>query len=321
MKPFLSQILIFLIIGLIILNGIGIILDNYYGTLNNKYIEHKANWVFKKEGHKVDYAVVGSSRAFNIIDIITIDSTLNTNGINLGTAGSAYSQCYILLEKFLRKNHTDLVLLNLDYSNLTSSQSFSYPFADYAFIPQFEDDTIEMVFKEVVPFPKYLMWKYIKGTKYIEFNRKYPSYKNLIRCGAEELYEDFELTKGTVLVTGNQRGQTDSIEMLDDEEITFNSTDLKYLNKIIDLCRNKGIKIVAYAAPYSEDLYVKRGYQRINRKIAKLADDLEIKWLNMSLNNLSYQTEMFADASHLNINGARLFSVQLADSISAEFDR
>ena len=91
MKRFLKHISIFVGIGILLLNGIGYVLDQYYGKLNNQFVDHKANWIFKKNGENLDYAVLDASRAYNVIDINTIDLTAGLTGLNLGERGAGYA--------------------------------------------------------------------------------------------------------------------------------------------------------------------------------------------------------------------------------------
>ncbi|HAE31467.1 MAG TPA: hypothetical protein DCF89_10145 [Flavobacteriales bacterium] len=318
MKRFLQHISIFAGIGILLLNGIGYVLDQYYGKLNNQFVDHKANWIFKKNGENLDYAVLGASRAYNVIDINTIDLTAGLTGLNLGERGAGYAECYILLEHFLRKNSTKLLVLSLDYPSLKSVESYSYPFKEYAFLPQFEEDSIEFVFQDVLPPHKFWMYKFVKASKYMEFNSKYPFYDNLIHFGIEQEYQKIEQSKGSKLVNKNQR--VEGFNTQDMEEITgkvqFNKLDLRYLRKIIQLCKSNDIELLCYSAPLYKDLYFARGYENINNQIDSLAASWDFEWNDYSFIPLSQQEEYFADNSHLNQAGAKIFSKQLARTIS-----
>ena len=317
MKRFLLHIAIFSTIGLVLLNIIGYALDVHFGELNNKHVYHKANWVFKKKGEKIDYVVLGSSRAYNVIDINTIDLATSLNGLNLGESGAAYAEAYILLEHFLRENQTKLVVLCLDYPSLNSAESFSYPFKEYAFLPQFEEDSVEPVFADLLPAYKFWMYKFVKASKYIEFNTKYPIYDNLLAYGQEEKYELQEITKGSKLVNKNQRVEgfkTEGVEKVDGK-VKFNESDLKYLSKIVHLCRSKNIKLLGYSAPIFTELYEARGYENINNQIALLAKNLKLDWADYSAIGLSSKKNYFADYSHLNKEGAEIFSKILGKGI------
>ena len=266
----------------------------------------------------MDYAVLGASRAYNVIDINTIDQTTGLTGLNLGERGAGYAECFILLEHFLRDNSTKLLLLSLDYPSLNSTESYSYPFKEYAFLPQFEEDSVELVFKDVVPNHKFWMYKFIKASKYMEFNSKYPFYGTLINFGYVEEYQIIEQSKGTELINKNQRADGFNIQEI--EEITgkvqFNQLDLKYLNKIVHLCESNGVELICYSAPLHKDLYLALGYENINNQIGSLAKDWHLEWNDYSSIPLSQTKEYFADFSHLNEKGAKIFSKQLARTIS-----
>ena len=318
MKRFLKHITIFTVIGILLLNGIGYVLDQYYGKLNNQFVDHKANWIFKKSGEHLDYVVLGASRAYNVIDINTIDQTTGLTGLNLGERGAGYAECFILLEHFLRENSTKMLLLSLDYPSLNSTESYSYPFKEYAFLPQFEEDSVELVFRDVVPNYKFWMYKFIKASKYMEFNSKYPFYGTLINFGYVEEYQIMEQSKGTKLINRNQR--VDGFNTQKMEEITgkvqFDKLDLKYLKKIVQLCESNSIELLCYSAPLYKDLYLARGYENINAQIGLLTEDWHLEWNDYSFIHLSQTKENFADYSHLNEKGAKIFSKQLARTIS-----
>jgi hypothetical protein len=314
MKKFLLNILLFVIIGIIILFVIGRYLDFHYKKYNNKHIDHKANWVFKKSGENLDYAVLGSSLAFNIIDINTIDSIGNLEGINLGSGGAAFSQNYVMLEKYLRQNKIANLILALDKFSLSSRQSFSYPFSDYAFLPDMQDPIMEDAFKKETPISKFIFWKYIPATKYMEFNYKYPFYKNFV-LGKNENYSTMEKYRGSSLLKTNKSQLVLQPETKEYKTVASkwlpDTIDLYYLDKIISLCKEHEIRIFTYAAPCTKLLYESRHYAKINLKIQQLSIEKGIIWKDYMLTDLSNNQNMFVDVTHLNANGAKIFSQKL----------
>lgn len=231
MKYFFYKILFFLLLAYIINFPISMFFEN------NFYTKNKQSWVLNISNKKFDYATIGASRVFNMIDIKTLNLYSDKKGINLGTSGSNYAESLILLKEFLSKNSINTLLVNVDEFSLNSKISTNHPFHEHELLPLFYK--YKNIFKDYIPNWKMILWSAIPVSKYCEFN------------------DQFEI-KNINISNWKYWNENYGSEMLSSEHKDFkfntriNKTDpmdIFYLEEIIKLSHSKKIKIVLITTP------------------------------------------------------------------------
>jgi hypothetical protein len=303
MKKFLIKILLFFSIFYLINFIIAEYLDK---KIAQNYAE-KYNWVFSHENQKFDLAVLGSSRAYNLFDLVLFESLTNLRGINLGRGGSAYGDNYLVIDKFLRNNNKiDYLYIEVDPHSLNSGTAFSHPFSEYLFLPFLNEKNVRQVFKDNVPLHKYFLWVYFPFTKYMEFNNldhiknfyKYPKYSKVWdkQYGSNVLtdlsYKNFKKAiKHTHTVSENSA---------------------MHLRKIIELAQENKIEVILYTAPLyieSRDYHDAESTYEFTRNISK---EYHVEYFDYSFIEISNNRDYFRDFVHMNSDGVKLFTDILA---------
>jgi hypothetical protein len=299
MRLFLKSLAQFLFVFVILNYPVAYFIKNHYHT------ENKQNWVLSKNGLSFDYAVLGASRVFNMIDIKSLDSTYNKKGINIGTSGSCYAENYLILSEFTAKNTISTLVLNIDEFSFCSSKSFTYPFHEFEYLPQF--NKYDYIYADFMPKWKYYLWKIIPIAKYFEFNDQY----TLRNTHSSKM----DKTKGTeLLATTKKKGLPFKFNTRHEE---LDEIDKKYFLKIIDLCETKKIKIIFITTPI---------YGRI-------APSSSISFLNYiktneQLNKVPYYNynqlfdylnrDYFNDNTHTNTKGSIEYSINLGKKLKED---
>lgn len=124
-------------------------------------------------------------------------------------------------------------------------------------------------------------------------------------CSIEEVgmggYSDLRRNK---LEEGIEReGRTDS----DSKEARTDQRQIKYLEKIIGYCNENQLEIILFAPPSYPTEKVKQSNQRVVSFISTNYPNL--KFLNYELMQLP--DSCYGDIAHLNLQGAKLFSIEL----------
>ncbi|MCD4691546.1 MAG: hypothetical protein K8R79_01420 [Calditrichales bacterium] len=133
MKTFVKKTLLYLIIFTFILFVCGFYFEYQYGQSGYP----KAQWLVNLKDKQFDYAVIGSSRVMNMVDINTIDDITTKTGVNLGLGGADYRFNYLSLYLLIEKNNSiEKLFIQVDpfeiYNNITynvtmtDSYFFSY---------------------------------------------------------------------------------------------------------------------------------------------------------------------------------------------------
>lgn len=98
----------------------------------------------------------------------------------------------------------------------------------------------------------------------------------------------------------------------------------KYLNKIIKLCREEGIQLVVFAAPYGDSGLYDRyaGYQAVNNGLETYLGERDIPFLydqKTGASGVDFETD-FRDGSHLNSYGAEKFTRYIGEWLEKQYD-
>jgi hypothetical protein len=301
MKKFTIKVLLFLILILLVQMPISILIQKDYHT------KKKQEWALNIKNKEFDYAFLGSSRVLNLIDVNVIDSITNKVGVNLGISGVGYADNYILFQKFLENNKLNKLYLNLDPYSLSSNISFSYPFTNYAYLKYFSEENIKLVYKDMMPTWKYYLWELISISKFLEYNN--------FRVRYYSDFSSYDKNKGSILLTGS----------INSNKLTFNknqtkyfvdSLDLKYLKKIINLCKLNNIECILLTTP----IHVK-AFEKYNNleEMFLFIDTFVCKEKRKYISNERLfdcsEDKYFKDINHLNKSGAKLYSMNLAKFI------
>ena len=312
MKIFALKFVLFLVLVLVLLK----ILDQYYTTysVKHKNLCEKPYWIMNHSNQAIDLAFIGNSRVYNMIDVNLIEKITGKVGINLGLTGSNYAENYLILDQFFKSgNKVKNLVIQVDMNSLNSN-TFSYPFHSFFYMHLLNDTTVSNIFKDCTPQYRFLMWKYIPFIRYMEFNNRFVLYK-ILKGGFEcATSSEFDSTKGSVLFSSDTFKSENS-------KYTYrivNKMDVKYLQKIIALAKQKKTTVVLYTAPiYNKCFHYQLNYSEILTTAKNIADSNNIRFFdfNETSNPLCMDQNNFTDDVHMNTVGVRKFNPILLDSI------
>lgn len=312
MKQLFLRSFVFIFIAYFLSN----VLSWGYTTLFARYKQDqsKKNWTLIRKGDTLDYAAIGSSRVFHMVDVPLLNALTGKKGMNIGTSGSSYADNYALLIKYLERNTFNTLLLNVDELCFHSSTGYTYPFKDYEYMPYFFEDSINSVYKDNVAQWKYYLWTGIPLSRYIEFNEHY-ELGSMLWLNAKMPLCKFDTTAGTELLYNMKYKQflpKDTLPVVSDT-LHIEPLDALYFNKIVALCKSKGIKVVLITTPlYCKGIYAPANRLKFQAYIQQLALKQKLPYINFyevqGLQKLYY----FRDMTHTNIEGTRLYTRYLA---------
>jgi hypothetical protein len=280
--------------------------------------QSKKNWVLVRKGDALDYATIGSSRVFHMIDVPLLNTLTGKKGMNIGTSGSSYADNYALLVKYLERNTIQSLILNADELCFHSSTGYTYPFKDYEFMPYFFEDTIHAVYKDNVSQWKYYLWTSIPMSRYIEFNEHY-EIGSLVWMQARKPVCKFDTTAGTELLYNMKYKKflhTDTLPVVKDT-LPIERRDEIYFHKIITLCKSKGIKVILITTPlYCKGIYAMTNRLKFQTYLTQLAKKEQLPYINFYEATALQDTRYFRDMTHTNIAGTRIYTRYLAKELS-----
>lgn len=234
-----------------------------------------------------------------------INDSIWSNSINLSESGSTYFFSRIKLNTILEKNkNIDTLLLSFHFGSLDKENESNFTFNESylmerlpKFIPFFSINDIRFYLKksELV---KALLRVPIHYFKYLLngiFNNNYSL--NYMKIGAfsksdrEKLEQDIETRKKNSTITKKTN------QSIIEEEI---------LNDINNICLKNNVKLILINTPiYNADKYTDTSFYY------KFKVDYANKFNFVDMSNNSIPQNGFGDISHLNQNGASIFTKEL----------
>ena len=264
-----------------------------------------------------NYIVIGSSRAMNCLNTLRLDSLTKLRGYNLGYAGSSFSENYLTLHNFLNNNKTKSVLLCADlFGVINPNVAYGRGFNASLFLPLIKNDTVFNELYSLENKGKVISWRYLPFVKYAEFNNVYSIEKLFFRNYSYK--DEFFKSKGFMELEKLHSKDMNFLKENNIEDKYFiDLVSIDYLKKIISLCKEKKVKLIFFSPPiFSKKFNNIIGKEKLTNILVGLSKSNDIPFLNYNSCEISNDSSLMYDFSHLNKNGAIQFSTLIADSVT-----
>lgn len=252
-----------------------------------------------------DVVVMGSSRAWEHVNPLILDSVLDVNSYNLGIDGRSFDS-QILKYHLYRERNTkpQLIIQNVDIFSLIHRVGIK----KIQFFPYFWDKPIRDTFFPVEPFT---VWeKYLPMYRFLHVNARsdMPGLSVFLPDGTKTLTKGY---KGEELSwNGRALSAVDSIPFL------VNDTTARMFKDYLTEVKADGIKMVFVFSPlYIEATKKISGMKDVYAYFQKIASEYDIPILDYTYMGLCNDTTYFYNGMHLNKRGSDIFSDSLACDI------
>lgn len=277
------------------------------------YLRHSNIIVFKAWNEiydkKINAEIIysGPSRGQNHYNPVVIDSILGTNSYNLGMKGMMVNQQIMRYHAYLRQQNAlpQLFVMNIDYgtmdviSGYAKAQSYPYFYTDRQLMEDF--DAYE-----------HFSWqeKYIPGYRYLYKNSEL--WKSI---GKQILHpESSDLLKGHLPIYANWDGSV--FEKMDSLHYEQHPEAIRLFDDFMKELTESGVQVVlVYSPVYAEATKKMVNIEGMYMMYDTLASKYNIPILDYNYDSMCEDTLYFANASHMNILGADVFSRKLASDL------
>jgi hypothetical protein len=301
MRLFFKKTLIFLSFVFVAATGLQLALDfRVRGKMTNSEdnldITNRSN---------ADIVFLGNSRCLQHFDPHFFDTTFHLNSVNIGVTGhSEITLAMIRLKNYLSTNKSPrFVVLNFDPTvtsgSFTNDSSLfqKHLFARFAYMPSkknspFVDYFRFNSFEKLVPL--YAIFKYDRLKDYVNIGYTSP----YVKYGYDRKDEHWD----TIAHPAN-----DSIKNIyaTDSQMQAISLMLDSLNK---MCIANHAKLICIQTPLYKSLWDEAAFARTK----KMADGLNIPFIDANTRTIAENVENFHDVDHLNTTGVKELNAFLA---------
>lgn len=296
MRYLVLRISIFAVAFILFIGSMYIISDLYLNLRKQYFLKLKSN---------INIVFAGDSN----IECAVNDSLI-PNSVNIAQGGEAYLYTYVKLKSLLKYNkQIKTVFLGFSFHTLNQSREKTW---------LFEEDFV----LEKNKYYNYLLGNrerslifrtspkiYVQGirdytfTNFISVAKSYYS-KNIINFGGYKFLDRNKLQENIKL----NKSKPDSVFHFEEGKYQ-----IEYLKRISDLCKENKIKLILLNAPKHSTLTKSFNYNKSDYGFA-VSSILENDSL-LDLSSLYFPDSCYADVTHLNYKGARIFSELLSEKI------
>lgn len=265
----------------------------------------------------IDCVVLGASQGVCSFVPEIMDKELGVNSYNLCSAMiPMYARKY-LLEKELKRNNIQTVIIDLSYNTLNRSSDDEYGNGDVRVIEKLDS------FGERL----YYMYKYIKINDWLNiYSRLFINSLNGIETriskGTHNVnYEakGFDAKKATDITLSPEEAA--EIHNTEKVSIDYFKDNVEQLTEIIDLCKSNGIRVIVAVVPLSDRILWKYESMDSFREWAEnYCHELNCEFYDFNLLKNRYSlfnesNSWYSDASHMSEIGARAFTAEFSEVI------
>ncbi|MCC8098267.1 MAG: DUF1574 domain-containing protein [Eubacterium sp.] len=287
----------------------------------NKYNETRFA-EFYEEDNIYDLIFIGSSHAYCTFDPSIFDAELGTNSFNMGMPLQLTASTYYELKDIFEHQSPKTIVMEVYWGVMTSNFQINETTQLFQVM---ENDELKAEYIEKV-FPVSEKIKYsVDALKYQadyfayksdEYDEKIRSLFGVFKPAAEthETGSEHYGPKGFVWCDYNmlpgEYNTTNQYVGLNGKDAGISSVQIRYLNKIIDLCEEKGVQLIFVTAPIAPvSMTFIENYDAIHNKINKIAEEKGIPYFDYNIINEEENLVTdanFRDDAHLNYSGAEI---------------
>lgn len=299
MKPFVVKTLLTFVLVALLAIGLDMLIT--HNLRRSDYRMYRQWNDLLLDPHSYDMLIMGSSRGWLQYDPRLLDSTLGTDSYNMGIDGRCID-AEVMRYNAYRLSHPKpkVIIQNVDYGTLMLSNGYERE----QFLPYLQMDSIYEWTRRSEGFT----WK----DRYLPLVR-YSGYLEVITEGLRlpNKWHHAPLYKG--YYGSDDPWDGTGLAAADTSDWNYNPEALPIMCRHLDRCRAEGVQVVLVFAPIY--IGVSERTRHADRCFAlydSLASAYGLSVLDYTYDSISYDTSYFYNASHMNRQGATLFSRRLA---------
>jgi hypothetical protein len=265
-------------------------------------------------GGKVNAEIVisGSSRALTHYESEIIEKITGFSTFNIGRNGAQTDMQLAYLKAYLNNNaKPKLIIHNLDLFSFQTSKEIFDP-AQY--IPYLDQAPIYDAIRRI--YPDAWKWKYLPLYGYVAEDMRFSWLQGLKALFGSNPRED--QIQGFQPRFTSWTGDFEKFRASNPDGVvtTMQEEGVRCIEELIELCRQHSIKVLfVYSPEYHEIQAMERNRPGIFEKLGEICRKFNVPLWDYSDSPISQERRYFYNSQHLNADGARAFSRELAQRL------
>lgn len=326
------KIIIKLIMFVIVVSGIFFAVGSKYKAAAekntvNQFTKSRFDEFYGLEKNSLDMVYVGSSHSYCTFDPEKIDKITGLKSFQMGTPLQHADTTYFELLEIYNYQTPKYVVMELYWDVV--DDDFEPKQAD-SFFEVLDNDVLKDKYIDEV-FPMGAKAKYILPA--IRYQQEYFAYKTnemekeitqktgvtkpvIQETNGTEYYRSLGYTYCDTVIAESELDRTNQFKTFDAKKWDFSPVQLKYIEKIVKLCEEKGSTLVLVTAPIANvSMKFIKNYDVIHQKFANFANKNNINYIDYNIVNMEenmLEMKHFRDDAHLNDEGVKIVDEHFA---------
>lgn len=269
----------------------------------------------------LDVLICGSSHAYRGIVPEILDKWLDCNSYNLSTSLMTMPGRYEMLKRELDRNPVELVILDISFNSMTRNRAEEGPEGDIYQLGRYRNPLERMAYF----FKNFRLEEYGR-TYYDTLSRGFAAWHMLLkgegRRGSSDKYE----TRGFMPGPSNPTAMVYEKDYhTQPQELSFDENCVKYMQKMVDLCRERDIPVIVISVPISQRLtLLYDGLDEIYAGCKTLCQTWQVPFYDFNLlkgkASLFPDDTAYFDVNHMSTSGAQAFTELLGSMVPQILD-
>ena len=293
----------------------------------NAFTQQRYSEFYNQEPNSIDMVYIGSSHSYCTFDPEIIDSILKTSSWQMGTPLQHYDTSYYVLREVLNHQKPKKVVLEIYWDILKDEFEMKQANSFFEVLKnqELKDEYINKVFpiNERIKYSLFPIryqqdyFAYEANEIQNDLEEKYGVHKKALpEVEGTEYYRSRGYTYCDIIMPENEYDETNQFKGFDGEDWELNRTQKKYIEKIIELCKNEGIELYFVTAPVANvSMEYIENYDIVHNTVAEFAKENNIPYIDYNIVNKEENlltNENFRDDAHLNHSGVQIVDKHFA---------
>lgn len=258
---------------------------------------------YYKSSKNHDVLILGDCEVYENISPVTMWEEYGITSYIRGSSEQLIWQSYYLLEDTLKYETPKVVVLNVLAMQQSEAKSEAYN--------RMTLDGMRWSFSKLNSIKESMTEEESIISYVFPFLRYHSRWSELTSDDIKYMFDKPNVTTNGYLMQVGVRPMTVSPQEVPLKNYQFSERNYRYLDKIRQLCEEKGIKLVLMKAPSMYPYW----YEQWNTQIKEYAQKYDLLYLNMIEQSekigIDYTTDTFDYGQHLNVDGAEKLSKYL----------
>ena len=296
-------------VSLLIFSGVCLHLSQY---LPYRDFRLQMVWDDIYSGEDIDYLFVGSSHVYTAVDPFVVEDMTGGKTLLISSGVQTMAETCYSIEEALKYQSPKIVFVDLyglyrdfsdrDYNFMNvDCMRFSHTKIKLAYSAYSEASPIDVCFPLI---REHSNWKETDNIEHNKMMLEYPAENTKGFFGIDSVMPDENVEYFEKL-------------SYDGAEFTLREKDVKYLHKIEEICKDRGVDVRFVMLPWYKGFADKINYQSLMDAIGNEIEFTDYTYAcgeEMGLDHTFFIEEKPSDNQHLNIKGAKIFTKYLVET-------